>query len=115
MITFTTRSHWATEFVRTYSLVGVGRDAQGFLQAAAVLVHSQGEVPVALVHGRHPLLDLAGVAVTFVAEAVGQLDEQLDALLGLLEGVGGGQSDKARMRASTRAGRERVRRDPPWR
>lgn len=69
-----------------YCLVRVRGDAQGFFQAAAVLVHAQGEVSVALVHGRHPFFDLASVAVAFLTEAVCQLDQQLHTLLGLLEG-----------------------------
>jgi len=71
--------------VSTYRLVRVGGDAECFLQAAAVLVHAQREVSVALVHGRHPFLDLAGVTVALLAEAVSQLDQKLHALLGLLE------------------------------
>ena len=79
---------------QTYGLVGVRGDAQGLLQAAAVLVHAQGEVPVALVHRRHPLLDLHCVAVAFVTEAVRQLDQQLHALFGLLATQTGGQRDR---------------------
>lgn len=70
----------------TYCLVGVRGDAQGFLQAAAVLVHAQGEVSVAFVHSRHPFLDLPSVTVAFLAEAVSQLDQQLHTLLSLLKG-----------------------------
>lgn len=72
----------------THRLVGVRGDAQGFLQAAAVLVHAQGEVSVAFVHGCHPLLDLPGVTVTLLAETVSQLDQQLHALLSLLKNRG---------------------------
>ena len=69
----------------THRLVGVRGDAQSFLQAAAVLVHAQREVSVAFVHSRHPFLDLPGVTVAFLAEAVRQLDQQLHALLSLLQ------------------------------
>lgn len=72
----------------TYCLVRVGGDAQGFLQAAAVLVHAQGEVSVAFVHSRHPFFDLPSVTVAFLAEAVSQLDQQLHALLSLLKETG---------------------------
>lgn len=68
----------------THCLVGVRGDAQGFLQAAAVLVHPQGEVSVAFVHSCHPFLNLASVTVALLAEAVGELDQQLYTLLSLL-------------------------------
>lgn len=58
----------------TYCLVRVRGDTQGFLQAAAVLVHAQGEVSVAFVHGCYPFLDITGMTVTFFTEAVSQLD-----------------------------------------
>lgn len=70
--------------MNTYSLVGVRGDAQGFLQTAAVLVHSQGEVSVPLVHRCHPFFDLPGMTVAFIAEAISELDQQLHTLLGLL-------------------------------
>ncbi len=69
----------------TYCLVRVRGNAQGFLQAAAVLVHAQGEVSVAFVHSRHPFFDLPSVTVAFLTEAVGQLDQQLHTLLSLLK------------------------------
>lgn len=69
---------------KTYRFVGVGRDAQRFLQWAAVFIHAQWKVSVALVHGRHPFLDLSCMSVTFITEAVGQLDQQLYPLFGLL-------------------------------
>lgn len=72
--------------VTTYRLVGVRGDAQGFLQAAAVLVHAQGEVSVAFVHSRHPFFNLPSVTVALLAEAVGELDQQFYALLSLLQG-----------------------------
>lgn len=68
----------------THCLVGVRGDAQGFLQAAAVLVHAQGEVSVAFVHSCHPFLNLPSVTVALLAEAVGELDQQLYTLLSLL-------------------------------
>lgn len=71
--------------MNTYCLVRVRGDAQGLLQAAAVLVHAQGEVSVAFVHSRHPFLDLSSVTVAFLAEAISQLDQQLYTLLSLLK------------------------------
>lgn len=68
--------------MNTYS--SVGGDSQGFLQAAAVLVHSQGKVPVAFVHSCHPFFDLPSMTVAFITKAVSQLDQQLHTLLGLL-------------------------------
>lgn len=68
----------------TYCSVRVGGDAQCFLQAAAVLVHSQGKVPVAFVHSCHPFFDLPSMTVAFITETVSQLDQQLHTLLGLL-------------------------------
>ena len=68
-----------------YCLVGVWGDAQGFLQTGAVFVHAQGEVSVAFVHSCHPFFDLTSVTVTFLTEAISQLDKQLHTLLGLLQ------------------------------
>lgn len=68
----------------TYSLVGVGGDAQGFLQAAAVFVHAQGEISVAFIHSSHPLFDLPSMTVAFLTESISQLDQQLHTLLSLL-------------------------------
>lgn len=72
----------------TYCLVRVRGDAQGFLQAAAILVHAQGEVTIAFVHSCHPFFDLPSMTVAFLAEAVSQLDQQLHALFSLLKGSG---------------------------
>ena len=80
----------------TYCLVRVRGDAQGFLQAAAILVHAQGEVAIAFVHSRHPFFDLPSMTVAFLAEAVSQLDQQLHTLFSLLKGSG-----KQRVNADT--------------
>lgn len=72
------------KLMATYCFVGVWGNAKGLLQTAAVLVHAQREVSVALVHSCHPFLDLTGVTVAFLAEAISQLDQQLHTFLGLL-------------------------------
>lgn len=72
------------EDIKTYSFVGIRRDAEGFLQWCAVLVHTEGEVTVTFVHSRHPLLDLRGMGVAFIAEPICQLYQQLNSLFGLL-------------------------------
>lgn len=72
----------------THCLIRVRGDAQGFLQAAAVLVHAQGEVSVAFVHSCHPFFDLSSVTVAFLAEAISQLDQQFHTLLSLLRDKG---------------------------
>lgn len=59
-------------------------DAQGFLQGVLVLPHPQGEVSVVLVHCGHPLPDLCGMDVALFHEAIGQLNQKLHLLLGLL-------------------------------
>lgn len=60
-------------------------DAQALLQALLVLGHPQREVTVAPVHRAHPALQLRHVGVAFLHQVVGQLDEQLHLLLGLLQ------------------------------
>lgn len=62
----------------------LGADAQALLQALLVLGHPQREVTVAPVHRAHPALQLRHVGVAFLHQVVGELDEQLHLLLGLL-------------------------------
>lgn len=69
----------------THGLVRVWGDPQSLLQAAAVLVHAQREVSVAFVYRSHPLLDLYGVTVAFLTEAISKLDEELHTFFSLLK------------------------------
>lgn len=52
----------------------------------AVLAHPHGEVAVALVHRGDAAAQLGAVGVAFGQHALSQLDEQVDLLLGVLEG-----------------------------
>lgn len=63
---------------------GVRDQAQRFLQAEAVLVHADGKVAVALVHRGDPFLNLARVGVALFTKPIGELDQQLHPLFGLL-------------------------------
>lgn len=63
-------------YLRAYS--------QCVLQTAAVFAHAQGEVSVALVHCRHPLLQLGDVRVSLLHKIICQLDQHLHFLLSLL-------------------------------
>lgn len=73
-----------TAKMTTYSFVRVGRNSEGFLQRCAVLVHTEGEVTVTFVHGRHPLLNLCSVGVALITEPIRQLYQQLHSLFRLL-------------------------------
>lgn len=68
----------------TYCFVRIRRDAEGFLERRAILVHAKGEVSIAFVHGRDPFLNLSGVGVALITEPICQLYQQLHPLFGLL-------------------------------
>lgn len=70
--------------VNTHCLVGVGRNAERRFQAGPVFVHTERKIPVALVHRGHPFLYLQGMGVALVTKTIGQLDQQLYTLFGLL-------------------------------
>ncbi len=59
-------------------------DAQSVLQTAAVFAHAQGEISVALVHCRHPLLQLGDMRVALLHKIICQLDQHLHFLFSLL-------------------------------
>lgn len=56
----------------------------------AVLPHPDGEVAVTLVNRGHTAAKLSAVGVAFGQHALGQLDEQMDLLLGVLGSRGSG-------------------------
>lgn len=61
------------------------------LQQVAVLSHPYGEVPVALVDGGDAATELSAVGVAFGQHALGQLDQQVNLLLGVLRGSAAGE------------------------
>lgn len=61
------------------------------LQQVAVLSHPHGEVAVALVDGGDAATELGAVGVAFGQHALGQLDQQVNLLLGVLRGSAAGE------------------------